>query len=207
MKKTVAIIAGIFVSYNCYAANPYVGIGVGQSKAQDSGSCSDVGALFDPGYSCSIDDTGTSYNIFAGYNFIPNLSAEVGYVDLGKYNISASGTIGGTPSSLSGEFKAKGWTLSAVGSFPIQPNFFLLGRLGMFNWDFDLSASGTGALTGGGSLSSSGTDPLYGVGVQWDINNQFSVRGEWTRYQNVGDQNTTGQSDIDNLSVSAVYNF
>jgi len=208
MKKLIVTVAGIFISFNCFAASMYyVGAGIGQSKVKDPGSCSDLGLIFNPGYSCSIDDSDTSYNIFAGYKFIPNVSGELGYIDLGKYNINASGTVGATPSSLSGEFKAKGWTLSVVGTYPVQPNFLLLGRLGLFNWDFDLSASGTGFFTGGGSLSSSGTDPLYGVGAQWDVNQQVSVRGEWTRYSNVGDQNTTGQSDVDNLSLSVVYNF
>lgn len=208
MKKIIAIIIGIFVSYSCYAANPYVGIGVGQSKAQDAGNCSDLAAVYDPGYSCSIDDTDTSYNIFAGYKFMPYLSGELGYINLGTYNISASGTVTGTPVSVSGDFKAKGFTLSAVGTYPIQPNFLLLGRVGIFNWDLDVNLSASsGVFTGTGSMSESGTDPLYGVGLQWNVNQNVSVRGEWTRYQDVGDQNTTGQSDIDNLSISAVYYF
>jgi len=207
MKKLLTVVAGVLISYNCYAANMYVGAGIGQAKVQSPPPCSDPAFAFDPGYSCSIDDSDTSYNIFVGYKFIPNISGELGYIDLGKYNVAATGTVSTTPSSLSGEFKAKGWTLSVVGTYPVQPNFLLLGRLGLFNWDFDLSQSGTGFTAGSRSLSSSGTDPLYGVGVQWNANQQVSVRGEWTRYSNVGDQNTTGQSDVDNLSLSVVYNF
>jgi OOP family OmpA-OmpF porin len=208
MKKLSVLFIGLFVSYNCYAGNAYIGAGIGQAKLKDAGSCTDLSGLFDPGYLCNIDDSDTSYNLFAGYTFMPNISGELGYIDLGKYNISASGTVIGTPVSVSGDFKAKGWTVSVVGTLPIQPNFLVLGRLGLFQWDGDLSISAaSGATTVSGSESASGTDPLFGVGLQWNVTNKFSVRGEWTRYKNIGDQNTTGQSDIDNLSLNALYNF
>lgn len=209
MKKWIVLVAGFLVSYNCYAANAYLGAGIGQSKAQDPGSCSDLALIFDPGYTCSIDDTDTSFNLFAGYQFMPYVSGELGYIDLGKFNIAAAGTSLGTPLEVSGDIKAKGWTLSVVGTYPIQPNFLLLGRLGIFRWDADLGVSvySGGVFIGSASESASGTDPLYGVGVQWNVNKQFGVRGEWTRYSNVGDQNTTGQSDVDNLSISVLYNF
>ncbi|MEJ2452337.1 MAG: outer membrane beta-barrel protein [Gammaproteobacteria bacterium] len=213
MRKIITLFVGIFVSFifvplNCYAANTYIGVGIGQSKAKDAGNCSDLAGLFDPGYSCSIDDTDTSYNFFAGYKFTPNFAAELGYVNLGKYNIAASGTVSATPVSINGDWEPTGFTLSGVGILPIQPNFSVLGRIGFFNWNVDLNVNASiGGLPGSGSTSSSGTDLLYGVGVQWDANQQFSVRGEYTRYSNVGDENTTGQSDIDNLSISAIYNF
>jgi len=208
MKKSILLLIGVFLSFNCFAGNPYIGAGIGQAKAKDAGDCSDLSGIYDPGYSCSIDDTDTSFNLFLGYAFLPNLSAELGYIDLGKYNIDASGTVLGTPVSVNGDIKAKGWTLSAVATFPIQPTFALFGHLGFFNWDVDINASAsTGFAAFSGSDSASGTDPLFGIGAQWNVDKKLGVRGEWTRYQDVGDEDTTGQSDVDNLSISVLYNF
>ena len=208
MKRLAVLLIGVFLSFNCFAGNPYIGAGIGQAKAKDAGDCSDLSGLLNPGYSCSIDDTDTSFNLFLGYAFSPNLSAELGYVDLGKYTIDASGTVLGTPVSVNGDIKAKGWTLSAVGTLPIQPSFSLLGRFGFFIWDVDISANASsGALSGSASDSASGTDPFFGIGAQWNVNKQLGVRGEWAHYMDVGDENTTGQSDVDNLSISILFNF
>jgi OOP family OmpA-OmpF porin len=210
MKRLAVLLIGVFLSFNCHAANPYIGAGIGQAKAKDAGDCSDLSGLLNPGYSCSIDDTDTSFNLFLGYAFSPNLSAELGYVDLGKYTIDASGTVFGTatPVTVNGDIKAKGWTLSAVGTLPIQPSFSLLGRFGFFIWDVDISANASsGALSGSASDSASGTDPFFGIGAQWNVNKQLGVRGEWAHYMDVGDENTTGQSDVDNLSISILFNF
>jgi len=212
MKRLTVLVLGIFLSFNCYAGNPYIGAGFGQAKAKDAGNCSDFSGpgLFNPGYSCSIDDTDTSFDLFLGYAITPNISAELGYVDLGKYTLDASGTVFGTstPVALNGDIKAKGWTMSAVGTLPLQPSFSLLGRFGFFIWNVDISVNASsGSLSGSASDSASGTDPLFGIGAQWNVNKNLGLRGEWTHYVDVGDENTTGQSDVDNLSISVLYNF
>jgi len=212
MKRLTVLVLGIFLSFNCYAGNPYIGAGFGQAKAKDAGNCSDFSGpgLFNPGYSCSIDDTDTSFDLFLGYAITPNISAELGYVDLGKYTLDASGTVFGTstPVALNGDIKAKGWTMSAVGTLPLQPSFSLLGRFGFFIWNVDISVNASsGSLSGSASDSASGTDPLFGIGAQWNVNKNLGLRGEWTHYMDVGDENTTGQSDVDNLSISVLYNF
>ena len=47
----------------------------------------------------------------------------------------------------------------------------------------------------------------YGLGVQWDINNQFGLRAEWQQYSSLGDDATTGQSDVEVIGVSALMKF
>jgi len=38
-----------------------------------------------------------------------------------------------------------------------------------------------------------------------DFTKDFAARGEWQRYKDVGDLNTTGQGDVDFIGVSLVY--
>ena len=48
---------------------------------------------------------------------------------------------------------------------------------------------------------------MFGLGASADIAKNFAVRVEWERFLNVGDKDTTGQSDIDLVSASLVFRF
>jgi len=76
--------------------------------------------------------------------------------------------------------------------------FSALARGGLFSWKADLKAPG-------GSTDATGTDLTYGLGVKFDFNRDFSGRAEWQRYKDVGDQNKTGQGNIDFIGFSLVY--
>lgn len=163
----------------------YVGGGFGQSKAKDL--CNQVS----PGVSC--DDTDTAMRLFGGYKINQNFAVEVGYADLGKATASVPG--------LSEEWKATAWDFVAVGILPINQQFSLLGKIGMTSWSVDDS------LTGFGTQNATGTDTTYALGVQYDFNSQLGLRAEWQNYSNVGDDNMTGQSDINVVGASLLYKF
>lgn len=194
----------------------YIGAGAGQSKANDAGGCSDLNGLFLPGFDCTSNDTSTGWKLFAGYQFNRNLALEGGYVDLGNFKISASGNFAGPPlppgpGTASGSDKASGFNLDAVGTLPISEEFGLIGRIGLFAWTLDASAtaSQTNAvptLSVTNSDKPSGTSLDYGVGVKYDFNGVAGVRAEYQRFKNIGND-TTGKSDIDLISVSLLYRF
>jgi OOP family OmpA-OmpF porin len=188
----------------------YAGLGFGNTKAKDAGSCSDLSGILDPGYSCSVDDKDTGKKLFVGYQLNKNGAVEFGYVDLGKFTVSASGRVTppGVAVTASGDTKAKGFNVTLVGSLPVSNEFAVLGRIGMFRWDVDASGSASGAgVSVGVSESDNGVDLTYGVGAQYDFTKNAGVRVEWERFKDVGNQNTTGQSDIDLLSLSIVFKF
>ncbi len=185
----------------------YAGFGGGQSSIQQD-LCAGSELAFDPGTSaCSADSTDTALKIFGGYQFNPVGALELSYVNLGKASVDASGTVFGTPSSLHGEWKADGVAFEGVGTLPITRRFGILARIGFFNWNAELSASGSGYYAGYGSVSDSGTDLTYGVGIKLDFANHVGLRAEWQRFQDVGNDSTTGRSDVDLLSASVLYRF
>lgn len=194
----------------------YIGAGAGQSKAGNAGSCSDLNGVFLPGFDCTSNDTSTGWKLFAGYQFNPYLALEGGYVDLGNFKISASGNFAGPPlppgpGTASGSDKASGFSFDAVGTLPINEQFGLIGRLGLFAWTLDASAtaSQTNAVPTLSATSSdkpSGTSLDYGVGVKYDFNSVAAVRAEYQRFKNIGNDNT-GKSDIDLISASLLYRF
>jgi OOP family OmpA-OmpF porin len=165
----------------------YIGFGIGQSKAK--GACDGVSGA---GISCK--ETDTAGKILGGYQLSRNFALELAYADLGQAKASFSGfgdaTIG-----------AKGFEFTGIGMLPLSDRFSLLAKAGLFHWNVDFK-DGTGLI---GSSSASGTDLTYGLGVKFDFTKNFAIRGEWQRYKDVGDLNTTGQSNIDFIGASVVY--
>ena len=194
----------------------YIGGGIGQSKANNAGGCSDLNGVFLPGFDCTSNDTSTGWKLFAGYQLNEHLALEAGYVDLGNFKISASGNFAGPPlppgpGTASGSDKATGFSLDAVGTLPINEQFGLIGRIGIFAWTLDASSSAaqTGAvnpLSVSTSDKPSGTSLDFGVGVKYDFNRDVGVRAEFQRFQSIGNDNT-GKSDIDLISASLLYRF
>jgi OOP family OmpA-OmpF porin len=175
------------------AENWYGGASVGQSKAN---------VICDLNITCSSDDTDTGWKIYGGYHFNPKGAIEFGYVDLGKAKLSGTDIFLG---SASADWETSGFTVALAGFIPVSQNFAFMGKLGLFHWNLDVNVSSS--FLGSGSASSSGTDLTYGLGLKYDFSKTVGVRAEWERFKDVGDNNTTGQSDIDLLSVGVVFKF
>lgn len=194
--------ASIAISSMAYAQGWYAGVGLGQTKINDFNSlCGDILSLLPPGSACSSDDKDTGWKILAGNQFNQNAAVEFGYIDLGKGTIGISGPPGVGGNAV---WEATGFNLALVGTLPVNNEFGVLGRIGIFRWDLDFNVSGVGGST---SASASGTDLTYGVGVKYDFNKTIGMRAEWEKFKDVGDENETGQGDIDLLSLSLVFRF
>ena len=142
------------------AAQYYAGASVGQFKEKESG------------------ETATGFKIFGGYEFNKNLAAEAAYV--GSGTVKAAG----------GDFKVTGLTAAAVGTYPINDQFSLLGTVGLFHWSVSP-----------GSIS--GNDIFFGAGATYNISKILGVRAEYDRYKLGGDADTT----VTALSVGVQYRF
>jgi OOP family OmpA-OmpF porin len=164
----------------------YVGGSVGQSKVRDV-DCT--------GGSCDTKDT--AFRILGGYQINRNFAAELGYHDLGKVTFSAPG--------VSADIKANAWELVGLGAYPFANQFSVYGKFGAYHGESKISAAVAGL--GSGSLKETNTDLTFGLGAQYDVSRELGVRGEWQRYKNVGGDNTGGKSDIDVLSIGAIWRF
>lgn len=191
----------------------YGGISVGQSEAQDAPSASEINsALTGAGLTVtgtSVDDTDTGWKLFAGYQFNKYFALEGGYVNLGRFDANTTVTAFNgtpiTPTSGSANVKVKdGLYLDAMGILPISDTFSVFGKLGAYSLKTELSVSG-----GGGSASEDArnSDLTYGIGLSYAFNKELGIRAEWERFEKVGDEDKTGQSDIDLLSIGLTYQF
>lgn len=215
LKKLLPIAAALLTLGNTglYAQDQgwYMGVGAGQSKANQSFGCSDLSGdpfFLNANFSCSSKDTSTGAKVFGGYAFNEYIAAEVSYVDLGKFTLSASGASGATPVTVDESAKARGFSVDAVGTWPITPKIGLLGRIGLFRWTLDTSGNATiGGVPSSSNDKPSGTSVDFGVGAKYDFSKSVGVRVEFQRFNSIGNNDTTGKSDVDLLSASLIYSF
>jgi len=196
---------GSFVHQEQYA---YVGLTAGQSKARNSGSCSDLSGLFSPGFSCSIEDTDVAWKVFAGYQADRHIAVEVSYVDLGTFKLSASGLVTGVPVSASEKLHAYGFGADLVLSAPVSDEFALFLRVGLLAWTLKDSASASSNVASNNQQQkATGTGVTFGAGARYDFAEDVGLRIEFQRFKDIGDENKTGQSDVDVISASLVWRF
>ena len=164
MFKKLAIAAALAVAASSSFAAPtgyYAGLDLGSTKIDD------------------LDDSKTSFGGFLGYGFNQFFAVELGYRQLGKWDLG-----------YGVDLKAKQTHLSVVGSYPVTPQFDIYGRLGYNNLRAEASY---GNVTYGDDTSGG----LYGVGVSYTFTPNISGRFEVQK----------PSSDSTNYGVSVVYKF
>ena len=168
---------------------PFIGASVGQASYD---------MTCPAGSTC--DDTDTAWKIYGGLEVNEYISMEAGYVNLGKFE--ASGTTEDGPVSATAE--VHGMRIQVIGSYAINPSFSLIGRGGMNI--LNLEKNGTIAAP---TNNVGDTDVAWslGLGAQFNLSESVGLRAEWERYFKVGDEDTTGEMDIDLISASIVYTF
>lgn len=165
---------------SAHAQSPYslyFGAGIGSSDIDEGVT---VGLIS----SGSVDGSDTGFKLVGGYRLNPNFAIELSYVDLGTARYS--GDYFGSP-VVGGRVDVWGLNFGAVGIIPVNPNFSLFGKLGMFGWEADASD-----ITGGFPFSGlqTGTDLSYGLGLEFSLSNTLGLRLEWESFEVVDSDST-----------------
>ena len=200
MKKIIVAVAMlILIAPSAVLAQEikgYVGLGVGQGTA-------DIDATPIPGaVATTVDDSDTSIKIFGGVLFNPHFGLEFAYADFGELSKNDRNIFG---QFINQAFEASAFSIAAVGYLPLSDVFDIYGKAGFALWDAD------GTLTSNipgifGSASESGTDFMFGIGLQYTIN-AILLRAEFERYTDIGGDDLGGTSDIDVLGLAVGYAF
>lgn len=185
-------------AYADQATGWYIGAGAGQTDVKDAGCTDDYSAVF-ADISCSDDSKDTGWKIFAGSQLTPNAAIEFGFVDLGAATIKGTDSVFGSTKATA---EADGFFVAGVGSIPLGQSASLLGKVGLFNWSVDAAIDTS---IGSASEDDSGTDLMFGFGAMFNMSRDIALRLEWERFSDVGDDDTTGKSDVDMLSASILF--
>jgi len=233
MKKVVNLLVASIVAISANSAIAesgkwYIGAGAGQSS-YDSWSSSDITGLrdefgsrlgivnFNGTESTDADDTAFGYKLFGGYSFHKNIAVEFSYINMGEIdaNSSASGTFyDAMNNSVDGDLfatakaKVDAITLDVALDFPITSFAALIVKGGVYGADTKLELdAGSSFTTENFSYSNTaGSSGLhYGIGVNFKVTDAIGLRAEWERLDQV--EAHGGESDVDLLSASVVYDF
>ena len=182
----------------------YAGLSLGQAKFK--GACDS-----EPGITISnCKDNDTSWKVFGGYQFTPNLALELGYNDFGRVSGDALASLGGSTFTGNAEVEATAFELTGIGSLPLGHQFSLYGKLGVYYAETKSSANVQQTTppfaTGSASMSDNNTNLTFGFGARYDITRNIAVRAEWQRFSKVG-SDQTGKGDIDVLAIGGLYRF
>lgn len=176
------------------------------SRSDLDGAFESLGATVD---SSNFDKTDTGYKAQVGYQFNENFALEGGYIDLGSAAYKAHISAGAGSATTTFEWETKGWNLDALVTLPVTSGVSLFGKLGLIRAETKLkfSASGTGG-SASDHESVTKTAPLLGVGVAYNFWQNFSVRGEYDHFFNLGDKNDVlDKLTVDLFSVGLSYQF
>lgn len=179
----------------------------------------EVGAPVISGTS-TFEDSDTTISLFGGYQFNPYIAVELGYTDLGAAEYRSSGTVNppgpttSVPAAVGMDIETTGFTISGIGSIPLGSVVDIHGRLGFFIADTELGVDVTiGSSTSHETEKLDSQGVLFAVGAGLHFGDHWSMSLDWTRYDNVGDEDedddpdTEAGFDVDALSVSAMFRF
>jgi OOP family OmpA-OmpF porin len=131
------------------AQQTYIGASVGSSAQKYSAE----------GSSDTVNET--SYKVFGGYNFTKNYGVEAGFVDFGD----ADGSVDGISATL----KPTSFYIAATATYPIAPQLFVTGKLGVATNHTKLEVPYAGY-----SDSENKTTAVIGIGLAYQFTKNVS---------------------------------
>lgn len=161
--------------------------------------------------SSETSEDGFTWGLMLGYQFFRYLAVEAAWVDLGsaeyKANLDVTDGVDVFPLNTKIEPESAGATLSALGILPFAGNWQVYGRAGMYFASNDIDVSVSSGDVGASGTDSDNTQEFYwGVGGGYTAGH-WTTRLEYQQYMDVGDDSTTGETDISRITLGAIYRF
>ena len=135
-----------------------------------------VGIGFGSAHDEILNEDESAFKFYGGVNLNRHIGLELGYVDLGSY--------------VNGALIQDGISYELIGYIPLTSDLDIYGRAGFFDWEV------TNAFT-----SNTGTDATFGVGLQAQLQDHLSLRGEYQTFIDVDG------GDVDLYSASINLHF
>lgn len=136
------------------------------------------------------DDEDGTRNALIGYRVGDGLAFELGYHDLGEFEVSNGLT------SLSGETDSV--SLSALLGLPLTERFSIFGRAGFHHWNVDTRSTAFGPRT---NDEANGTDVMYGAGIRGEISEMAAIRLQYDVMKLSDEEDDADIGDYDVASV------
>jgi hypothetical protein len=164
------------------------------------------------GIESSLDDSDIGWGLHVGYRFNRYVAAEIGYVDLGEalYEaiLAVDDGVETFPLEVSSRFASSGPTAAVLGMLPIGERFDVHAKAGLYFADTRFRARVRDVEFDQNILHdeihAGEREVFLGVGGAWNISDSYSLRFEYQRFLDVGDDDTT-ETDVDLISLSVLF--
>lgn len=198
MKKILIASLLAASSLGASAEGAYIGFGGGQGEVAFSPINVSPATL-------SEENTDQAYKAFLGVAISDNLAVEVGYQSMGTYYQNAA--FAGSNAKI--EYKGSAILLDLVGKIPLTDNFSIFAKLGAARTTLEVTQTADGIFSGLASapVEQKETNFRFGAGAQYHLSKGVAIRIEYERTTDVGDQSTTGESDVDYMGAAIAFGF
>lgn len=158
----------------------------------------------------SLDDTDNAWTANVGYRFNSYVAAEFGYVNLGEalYKAQTNSTDGVNTfvDTFNVRVLSAGPTAALLGVFPFS-SFEVYGKAGIFfsktKVRNKLEVAGDEPISA--EVKADSQDIFYGIGAAWNFSDNYAVRVQYQKFLSVGDNDHTGETDVDFISVGILF--
>ncbi|MFZ1387199.1 MAG: outer membrane beta-barrel protein [Thiolinea sp.] len=149
------------------------------------------------GQTCTSGDSDHVGHIYGGLQISDGLGVELGYADIGEtanYHYSDPIMIKQqtTAITVSGVAKQRLSKSSPVSAY---------GKAGVVRWSTETTVASDNPALHGLKVSEDGYSPMLGAGLQYDMNNNISLRAGWERYYDVGEKSEILEYDADGTAA------
>jgi len=188
-----------------FAASPwYIGAGFGAGHSENATINANMIAYGMTAPYGSYARSNTTLDVFGGYRFNRYIGMELSYMDFGTYSLNATDLANGISVSESDRISAL--SIAAVAYEPLDRGFAVFGKFGLAAGTDSETCSVTG--TPCSPHSSSGINPMIGLGARLQLSREMSLNVEYDEYSDIGNsywEYTAGNFTA--LNVSALYRF
>ena len=196
MKTILMFTSLIILSFSAKAEGFYGGFLAGSTNI-DTGVTAVNGA--------TLDEDGSASSFFFGKKINNNLSIEGFYTDLGEASLAGDngdtfvvdGTTYQFTTSATLAVSSTTFGLAAKYDFDINEKSKFFVKAGFHNWETDLKIS---VGTASASLTTDGSDAMYGLGAEYILNEQFSLIAGYDIYK-------LDSEDVSFMNVGAKFHF
>ena len=163
-------------------------------------------------FESKLDDSDFGWGVQVGYRFNRYIAAEVGYMNLGEASYRADfdlTVVGATlPLETSVRLKSAGATAAAVAMIPVSERFDVHAKVGIYVADTKVRTRVRDLAFDENLLHAeldAGEQEIFaGIGATWNISDSYSLRFEYKRFLDVGDDES-GEQDVDLLAVGMLF--
>lgn len=202
----LSLAGGAHAGFFDLTLEPYVVASVGQASADTSDRYCDqpvrnaVPAGSVGSFSC--DDQAIAGRVGVGLEVNEYISMEAGYIQIDEFE-------GRNAAGDTASVDFNGMTVAVVGTLRTSEQFMFIARGGFGILHTDVKSNRPVGPVPASPTSVEETDLewMFGLGAQYNLNKAIGLRFEWERYFNVGDPDTTDESDIDVVTLGVQWKF